>query len=118
MDLSDGLADGAHQIARASRVGVEIEAASLPIDPESRAWSIAAGRDPIVDALTGGDDYELLFTCRPKARRRLRAARLGEGPGLTRIGVCTDSPGVFLLRDAGQSASAEPMPSGYGHFRQ
>jgi thiamine-monophosphate kinase len=118
LDLSDGLADGAHQIARASAVGIEIDAAALPIDPEARAWSCAAGRDPVVDALTGGDDYELLFTCRPKARRRLRAAMLSEGPGLTRIGVCTGSPGVVLLRDGGQDASTEPMPSGYGHFRQ
>ena len=50
MDLSDGLADAAHQIAAASGVGMTIEAAALPIDAAARAWFEANGRDPIVAA--------------------------------------------------------------------
>jgi thiamine-monophosphate kinase len=116
MDLSDGLADGVHQIARASGVGIEIDADALPIESAARTWHAAAGRDPVVASVTAGDDYELVFTCRPKGRGRLRAARLREGPTLTRIGVCTPGPGVVLRRKAADGSRAEPMPPGYSHF--
>jgi thiamine-monophosphate kinase len=116
MDLSDGLADGVHQIARASGVGIDVDADALPIDPAARGWSVSAGRDPVIDAITGGDDYELVFTCRPRLRGRLKAVALRGGPPLTRIGVCTGGPGVFLRRSAGGEAVVEPMPAGYSHF--
>jgi thiamine-monophosphate kinase len=100
VDLSDGLADGAHHIACASGVGVTIDAATIPVE------------DNVMAAITGGDDYELLFTVRPRTRHRLRTvARLSDVP-LTRIGVCTDSRDVVLLRDG----APEPMPRGYAHF--
>ena len=72
MDLSDGLADGVDQMAEASGVGMTIDAAALPIDPGRRApCSTRGGEDPVVEALTGGDDYELLFAVRPRTQRRL-----------------------------------------------
>jgi thiamine monophosphate kinase len=43
MDLSDGLADALEQVAEASGVAIEIDAAALPIAPETRAWFEAAG---------------------------------------------------------------------------
>ncbi len=69
IDLSDGLADGVHRIAAASGVGAVIEAEALPIDPGARAWFEARGLDPVAEAMTAGDDYELLITVRPRARR-------------------------------------------------
>ena len=46
-----------------------IDADALPIDPAARAFFEARGeRRRSIEALTGGDDYELLFT-RPAARR-------------------------------------------------
>src|SRR4029434_4810748 len=82
MDLSDGLADGVRQIASASGVGMAIDAAALPISPAVRRWQEANGRDPLGPALSGGDDYELIFTVRPSHRGRLRAVRkdLGDLP--------------------------------------
>ena len=65
--------------------------------------------DPVDEALAGGDDYELLFTVRPRARGRLAAAaRHGDVP-LTRIGVCTADRAVLLQRggdDAGVDDAA------------
>jgi thiamine-monophosphate kinase len=101
VDLSDGLADGAHQIAQASGVGMAIDADTLPIEGD------------IMAAITGGDDYELLFTVRPRTRHRLRAAMRHAGVPLTRIGVCTERRDVVLARSGG---AIEPMPAGYGHF--
>jgi thiamine-monophosphate kinase len=116
MDLSDGLADGAHGIAEASDVGIAIDAAALPIDPDARAWFDARGQDAIVEALTAGDDYELLFTVRPRTRRRLLEAARRGGVPLTRIGRCTADRAVVLQRPRDGSIDVSPLPQGFTHF--
>ena len=66
-------------------------------------------------AITGGDDYELLFTVRPRTRGRLTAAmRHGDAP-LTRIGVCTADRAVVLARR--RRPADRPLPAGFSHFR-
>jgi thiamine-monophosphate kinase len=112
IDLSDGLADGAHRIAEASGVGITIDADALPIDPATRAHFDASGQDAVIEALTGGDDYELLFTVRPRTRRRLAAAMRRGGVALTRIGQCTEDRAVLLRR----GSTITPVPDGYSHF--
>jgi len=112
MDLSDGLSDAVYQVAEASGVGARIDADALPIDAAAHAWFASRG-DPIADAITGGDDYELLFTVRPRTRSRLAAAMRHGGVSLTRIGVCTEDRAVVLRRDARDV----PLPrGGYRHF--
>ena len=77
MDLSDGLADGLRQIAEACGTGALIDAAVLPIDPGAAEWFTGKGVDPVKAALTGGDDYELLFAVPRKFRGRLRGVQTG-----------------------------------------
>lgn len=113
MDLSDGLADGARQIAAASGVGMVIDGSLVPIESDARMWHEQHGRDALLEAVTGGDDYELMFTCRPRLGGRFRTVARQCGVSLTRVGVCTAGTDVLLER-GGQS---EPMPRGYGHFR-
>jgi thiamine-monophosphate kinase len=104
VDLSDGLADGVRQIAAASGVGIDLDEASVPLD---------AGAEMSVDeAIAAGDDYELLFTVRPRPRGRLRAVRQHADVSITRIGVCTASRDLIL-----RGATPRPIPRGYGHFR-
>jgi thiamine-monophosphate kinase len=114
IDLSDGLADGVYRIGEASGVGAVIDAASLPIDPGVRAWFTERGLDPVHEALSAGDDYELLLTVRPRTSRRLAAAQRGGGVALTRIGACTASRTVLLREDG---AERELPRAGYDHFR-
>ena len=114
MDLSDGLADAVRQVAEASNLGMTIDAAALPITECVRDWHTRNSGHAIDTALTGGDDYELLFTARPSQRGRLRAVRkqLGDLP-ITRIGVVTRSRELLLTGDG----PARELPRGYEHFR-
>jgi thiamine-monophosphate kinase len=95
-------------------VGVEIETPALPMSDEARAWHAAAGTDPVAAALGGGDDYELLFTVRPRHRGRLRGARrrIGDLP-ITRIGVVTRGSSL-TARDV---SGCHELPPGFEHFR-
>jgi thiamine-monophosphate kinase len=113
MDLSDGLADAVRQVAEASGVGATIDAASLPIDPDARRWFEERGANGVDAAMSGGDDYELLFAVRPRTRRRLHAADRHGGAPLTRIGVCTADRAIVLRQDGAD----RPLPAGYSHFR-
>jgi thiamine-monophosphate kinase len=114
IDLSDGLADGLHQIAAASNAGIVIDGHALPIPTGAREWWTQRQIDPVMAALRGGDDYELLFTVSPRHRGRFRAVRqaLGALP-LTRIGTVTIARTVRLKIAGGEC----PVPSGYEHFR-
>jgi thiamine-monophosphate kinase len=103
VDLSDGLADGVRQIGAASRVGAVIEAGAIPLEPGAT----------LQDALSGGEDYELLFAVSPKLRRRLEGIRrLTKDLAVTRVGRLTSDP-VFLLEEAGK---ADTLPRGFVHF--
>jgi thiamine-monophosphate kinase len=113
MDLSDGLADGITQIAEASGVGALVDADALPILPAARTWFEHSGLDPVVAALAGGDDYELLFTVPRRARGRFATVRRQSGGvTVTRIGVITQERVVGLRR----GDQIEPLPSGFVHF--
>jgi thiamine-monophosphate kinase len=114
VDLSDGLADGMRQIAAASGVGMMIERDSLRCDPEARARQSTPPDTRLDLALSGGDDYELLFTARPKSAGRLRhvRTRLGDLP-ITRIGRVTRASSLLVVDDEG----THELPAGYEHFR-
>jgi thiamine-monophosphate kinase len=114
IDLSDGLADGVRQLAQASSVGITVDAAAIPVAPQMREWLSAEGIDAVELALRGGDDFELMFTARPRQAGRLRAVRrhLGDLP-ITRIGTVTRSPRLLVKDSRGQ----RELPEGYQHFR-
>jgi thiamine-monophosphate kinase len=112
IDLSDGLADGAHRIGDASGVGIAIDADALPIDPAARACFESRGEDAIVRAMTSGDDYELLFAVRGRRGRRLEAAARHGGVAITRIGECTADRAIVVRR----AGTAVAVGDGYTHF--
>lgn len=113
MDLSDGLADAARQIATASRCGVTIDADALPIAPGARRWWEEAGRDPVQCAIGGGDDYELLIALPRTWHGRLRQARRQVAePTLTRIATLTKDPALVIDRNG----QRQELVGGYEHF--
>ncbi len=114
MDLSDGLADAARQIAKAAGLGVVVLADALPIHPGAISWAARRQIDAVGLAVGGGEDYELLFAVRPKQRRAfLATSRQCSDLPVTKVGYLTAEPGLWLeLREGRQ-----PMPGGFDHFR-
>lgn len=62
IDVSDGLSSDLMHICKQSNVGAFIEESGVPIHPEAQQMAIKFKLDPITCALSGGEDYELLFT--------------------------------------------------------
>ena len=91
-----------------------MDGAAVPLSAGARAWFESRGLDAVAAALTGGDDYELLFTVRPRVRSRFETVRRqSRGLRLTRIGTVRREAGVVITR----GGIAGPVPSGYVHFR-
>jgi thiamine-monophosphate kinase len=113
MDLSDGLADGVRQIAEASGLGATVDAGAVPVPAAAVVWFQRAGADPLMAAIAGGDDYELLFAVPRRRRGRLATVvRQARGLPVTRIGRLTGAPELAVVRNG----AAEPMPGGFVHF--
>ncbi len=66
IDVSDGLASELFHICKQSKVGAFVEESGVPIHPDAQVQAINFNMDPITCALSGGEDYELLFTIDPK----------------------------------------------------
>jgi thiamine-monophosphate kinase len=86
IDISDGLSGDLHHICEESHVGADLDLGALPLSPACLAYAASRKLDPVNLALTGGEDYELLFTVSPRQRLRLERAALKQGFSLTCIG--------------------------------
>jgi len=115
IDTSDGIATDLYHICRASGVGARLPSAVVPVSPRVRAAAPHLGRDPVDLALTGGEDYLLLFTCPVE-----KAARLPRS--FSRAGLATPLPlgrivsgdRVILETPTGE---VDISGRGYDHFR-
>ncbi|WP_249679551.1 thiamine-phosphate kinase [Pseudomonas abieticivorans] len=110
MDISDGLLADCGHIALASGVALEIDQAALPLSAPLQAF---LGRDgACTAALTGGDDYVLVFSLPAEHLDALQ----GTGWPISVIGRVVEGQGV-TLRD-GQGQDITPNIRGYQHFRE
>ena len=111
MDVSDGLVHDLGKLCAASGVGAVVHAEQTPADGFLREAYPEGWLDL---ALTGGEDYELLFTA---PRRVMEAAAAALDVPVTVIGeIVEGEPGVTVL-----GADGRPRPMGAGgweHFRQ
>jgi thiamine-monophosphate kinase len=99
MDLSDGLGADLPRLARAGKVGFKIDMENLPLNP-------GATTD---NAISDGEDYELLFAISPRQRDRLEKAWRRKFPKLplTRIGRLHQTSNL----------KPQTFPRGYVHFQ-
>ena len=109
IDVSDGLVADLGHILATSRVGAVLDASLLPLS--SAGKGIPGAREA---ALTGGDDYELLFTASPDRRAAIEALRTDLGHELTRIGAIRELRGLEVHDGEGGPLAIEGL--GWRHF--
>jgi thiamine-monophosphate kinase len=99
IDLSDGLGADLPRLARASKLGFNVDTHNLPLNPGCK----------IDNAISDGEDYELLFAISPRHRAQLEKAWRKQFPrvALTRIGKLDRLSTIHHQR----------LPRGYVHFK-
>lgn len=97
MDISDGLASEILHICNDSNVGSKIYEEKIPIDPLTYETAREFNLDPTVCALSGGEDYELLFTIQQSDFDKIKS-----NPDISVIGHITqESEGNHLITKSG-----------------
>ena len=99
IDISDGLSSEALHISESSNVGVCLHEDKIPVDHTVMNMASEFNLNPIAFALSGGEDYELLFTINQKDYEKLK-----KDPDFTIVGFVTDiSEGNNFIASDGSS---------------
>lgn len=102
IDISDGLSSEMLHICNRSKVGCRIYEEKIPIDHVTRNMAEEINFNPVVAALNGGEDYELLFTISQDDYSKFQSA---PGPDIFAIGYITDEQkGYRLITTGGDEA--------------
>jgi thiamine-monophosphate kinase len=112
IDVSDGLAGDLGHILERSQVSAVVQYDRIP-----RPAAFQSAKDLERDCvLSGGDDYELVFTAPPSRRGAIEALGAELGLPLARIGTIERGAARLVILDA----KGEPVPhrAGYDHFRE
>jgi thiamine-monophosphate kinase len=124
-DVSDGLLGDLGHILERSRTGATVDT-SIAIQLIA-AYAYLTGADGPFDAktsattalqcvLSGGDDYELVFTAAPSSRAAVQAASIASATPVTRIGQIESAPGLRLVD--GHGAPVSNTFASFDHFGQ
>jgi thiamine-monophosphate kinase len=111
IDVSDGLLADLTHLLSASGVGAEIDLEQLPL---TSGVPMAHPSDWVLP-LTGGDDYQVLFTAPESARADLLETAQAMHQAITPIGRIRQALGYDLLLH-GQPFAMPNLPRGYNHF--
>ena len=112
VDVSDGLAGDLGHVLQRSNVGATLRLADLP-----RSAVLGAMPEDLqrLCLLTGGDDYELVFTAPPDARQRVLEAGRAAGTPVYRIGRIESAPGLRVVDGLGHAV--RDLPRSFDHFK-
>ncbi len=116
-DVSDGLVADLGHICTASDVAVEIRQHEVPVSDAARR--LVTDNQPLrTNLMTGGDDYEIVFTAPVSKREAIASIASQTGVSITRIGCTTSAiagaPAVTVRDEAGDVV--EVGSGGYRHF--
>jgi len=114
IDVSDGFAQDLGHILESSGVGAIVEMELLPCPPEVRQIKDRKTRHRLI--LSGGDDYELVFTARKKQREAIAALSMELGLPLTRVGAIEKGNPILSVVD--RNRKAVRVERGFDHFAQ
>lgn len=110
-DISDGLIGDLKHILKASQVGAEIDTTvAAGLMQTGQLWSCLDDLT-LTCVLSGGDDYELVFSAAPDVAAQIQAAATATATPITRIGKITDSQRLVLL-----GANGQPITTSFHSF--
>jgi len=112
IDLSDGLSSEIIHLCKHSKVGMTLYEDKIPLDPTVITACEEFNLDSTTIALSGGEDYELLFTVKQEDFPKIKA-----NPSLSVIGHVVDaSYGINLVTRGGEQIPIKAM--GWNNFQE
>jgi thiamine-monophosphate kinase len=115
IDVSDGLLQDLGHLCEESHVGAVVEAPTLLL---SEAYRTLLGSCDWSLALTGGEDYELLFSAAAEHRTIIQSLARESGCPITRIGRLVAAGEGLTVQDADGKTIQMPAKEGFDHFRR
>ena len=114
IDISDGLMKDLSRLTTASKVGAEITLKAIPLSADTSEY-IRLNPNDYGLLLTGGEDYELLFTAKKNKAQEIEELSKELGLRITHIGETTSKEEVIVLGDNGSPVEIETL--GFEHFK-
>jgi thiamine-monophosphate kinase len=112
MDISDGLSSETLHICKQSNLGCVLYEEKIPIEDQTKQQALKFGLDPTACALSGGEDYELLFTIKQEDYDKLVLSEQ-----ISVIGYMTDiSEGAHIITKGGNKYKL--VAQGWNAFEQ
>jgi thiamine-monophosphate kinase len=109
LDVSDGLMADLTHLCEASGVGARVEAAAVPLSPAA-GHALAGDASLIETVLTGGDDYEILFSAPSGKAAEIARIAVGAGVAITRIGQLLDAgEGIRAVDRTGRALALKQL---------
>ncbi len=111
MDISDGLSSDVMHLCKASDTGCVIYEDKLPLNDDAKAFAYKLLLDPTACALSGGEDYELLFTIAQTDYEKIKT-----NPSISIIGYVTEpGEGKHLITRGGNKHAL--VAQGWNHVK-
>jgi len=115
IDISDGLSSEVHHLCEESGVGAEIHEEAIPYSPALVHFCEERELDPLTFALSGGEDYELLFTVPVSQISKAVLLPGATGVAVKSIGrMVPAAKGITLITRDGKRVPLKKQ--GYDHF--
>jgi thiamine-monophosphate kinase len=112
IDISDGLSSDLHHLCAESKVGALLQANQLPVDEPVADLCGRRALDPLMLALHGGEDFELLFTLHPENVSKLPVKV--DGVSVTCIGEIKEASHGVRIAEGSRVWDLEAQ--GWQHF--
>jgi thiamine-monophosphate kinase len=109
IDVSDGLASEVNHICDRSKVGAVVHEEDIPVSKNTTESAKKVGKDPLDFALSGGEDFELVFTVPKRHLKRIHI----DCP-LTVVGEIVEEKRGASIEKNGR---LRPLKGGYDHFK-
>jgi len=116
IDVSDGLLIDTSHLLKESGVGARIWEDRIPLSTLYRKWVGSYSKNRYQISLTGGEDYELLFTAPPEEREKIATLAFSSKIPITHIGeIVPRKNGLHIVRRDGEEYA--PSCLGFEHFK-